>query len=121
MAPAATDSSPQRTFARTNSQRKHWIGWAPLLLLPAAVFAMRTLLLPWGSMWMLSAAIFAGCKWQTWWQARDARLRAQNWKRSIAYLLLWPGMDAQAFFATAQTKPAISAKEWLSAIAKMLA
>jgi hypothetical protein len=117
---ASNDTSAQRVFTRADSHQRLWMGWVPLLIFPALIFALRTLLLPWVFMWMLAAAIFASCKWQTWWQARDVRLRSQKWKRSVAYLLLWPGMDAQAFFVTAKTKRGNPAREWFLAIAKTL-
>jgi hypothetical protein len=116
----ADDASGRNVFAPADRRPTPWIGWAPLLILPVLVFAGRALRVPWVFMWMLALAIFLGCKWQTWWQARDARLRAQNWKRSAAYLLLWPGMDAQAFFAASKTLRAIPAKEWFVAMAKTL-
>ena len=49
----------------------------------------------WLFMWSLSFAIFAALKWMTWWKARN-RVPA-NVGRSLAYLLAWPGMDAETF------------------------
>jgi alginate O-acetyltransferase complex protein AlgI len=72
-------------------------------------------------MWLLAAAIFAGCKWLTWRQARVAGQVSGNWKRTAAYLLLWPGMEPQEFFAEASEKSRIHPNEWLSGIAKTLA
>jgi hypothetical protein len=50
---------------------------------------------PWVFMWTLSFGIFAGLKWMTWWKARQRT--DTSTRRSIAYLLAWPGMDAAAF------------------------
>jgi hypothetical protein len=100
---------------------QRWIGWAPLILLPLLTIAVRAGLLPWVFMWLLAAAIFAGCKWQTWWEARVAGRVARNWKRSAAYLLLWPGMDAPEFFEVAAEKRPIPPREWFNGIAKTLA
>ena len=72
-------------------------------------------------MWLLAVAIFAGCKWQTWWEARAAGRIGENWKRNAAYLLLWPGMDAPEFFDVAVEKPQIPPSEWFRGIAKTLA
>jgi len=96
-----------------------WIGWAPLLALPVGVIALRGFLVPWVFMWLLATAIFAGCKWQTWWEAR-ATTRPGNWKRSAAYLLLWPGMDAEKFFKLGVEKRRIAPREWLAALGKAL-
>jgi alginate O-acetyltransferase complex protein AlgI len=71
-------------------------------------------------MWLLAVAFFAGCKWQTWWEARSAGRVRGNWKRSAAYLLLWPGMDAREFFDVVTKKPRISPSEWFLGIAKTL-
>jgi membrane bound O-acyltransferase family protein len=46
-------------------------------------------------MWILSFAIYFSLKWLTWWRARS-RIAHPSW-RSAAYLLAWPGMDADAF------------------------
>jgi Membrane bound O-acyl transferase family len=102
-------------------RRESWIGWIPLLLLPLAAIALRSKLLPWVFMWLLAAAIFAGCKWETWWEAHGAVLDATNWKRSASYLLLWPGMDPQEFLSVSVDKPRILAIEWLAGIAKTIA
>lgn len=97
-----------------------WIGWAPLILLPLLSVILGAKQRPWVFMWLLAIAIFAGCKWLTWWQERIAGFAA-NWKRSAAYLLLWPGMDAQDFLDSAREKPHIQAREWFAAIAKTIA
>jgi len=113
-APKRLDASPVH-----NSWRS-WIGWAPLIAFPASVLALRAKLLPWVFMWLLAAAIFAGCKWLTWWQAFECGRVTGNWKRSAAYLLLWPGMDAQEFFDVGAEKQKISPSVWLSGITKTL-
>jgi hypothetical protein len=87
-------------FPATNSEgrnhaivRANWFEWAPIVVLPAGVCIFRSSLLPWQSMWLVSFAIFWGCKWLTWFRARAARTRATLW-RNLGYLLLWLGMDA---------------------------
>lgn len=69
-------------------------------------------------MWALSVAIFAGCKWLTWWPVRrDASLAS-----SLSYLFAWPGLDAQAFLGI-DRRPVINARplsEWLFAAFKTL-
>ena len=61
-------------------------------------------------MWVLAYAIYASLKWLSWWQART-RIVHRAW-RSVAYLLAWPGMDADAFLDETKTVPAPSAWEW---------
>ena len=54
-------------------------------------------------MWVLSFAIYFSLKWLTWWRARS-RVAHSAW-RSAAYLLAWPGMDAEAFLDASQRVP----------------
>jgi len=97
------------------------IGWLLLVLLPWLAITLRTRSSAWVFMWLLAAAIFAGCKWQTWWQARMAKRIPANWKRNAAYLLLWPGMDTQEFFDATADNRRVPPIEWRAAIGKTLA
>ncbi|HXZ10878.1 MAG TPA: MBOAT family protein [Candidatus Sulfotelmatobacter sp.] len=97
-----------------------WPGWIPLIALPAAVCFFRARLEPWQFMWLLSIALFFGCKWETWFEARAAGVRA-GLGRSLAYLFLWPGMDAPAFLDTNRDVDRVPGKEWLAATAKTVA
>lgn len=66
-------------------------------------------------MWALAAAVYAGCKWLTWRHAPDAPAG-----RQLAYLLLWPGLDAPAFLrgrVPPDRRP--TGREWLFAAAKL--
>jgi Membrane bound O-acyl transferase family len=96
-----------------------WIGWLPLVVLPVATLAFRSALIPWVFMWLLAIAIFLGCKWWTWWEARARH--AGTWQRSASYLLLWPGMDAEEFLGPATERPSVEGREWLAALCKTLA
>lgn len=90
--------------------------WIPILLLPAAVYLTAKGGIPrWQLMWALTAAIFAGVKWSSWWNG--PRLTPS---RATAYLLLWPGMDPQPFALTARHPALPHRAEWLWAIAKTL-
>jgi hypothetical protein len=51
-------------------------------------------------MWILSLAIYLSLKWLTWWRTLS-RITHPAW-RSVAYLLAWPGMDADAFLDVRQ-------------------
>eukprot|EP00913_Durusdinium_trenchii_P008983 g8449.t1 len=95
-------------------------GWWPVVVLPLATL----LLVPddwprWGLMWLLSLAIYVGCKWLTW--RRAGVEDAPAWQQA-AYLLFWPGLDARAFL---RTTPASAIKgpgagEWVFAAAKLV-
>ncbi len=67
-------------------------------------------------MWTIAFALFFGCKWLTWWQARtpDAAL----W-RNVAYFFGWVGMDAPEFLNARRhaTKP--PGRAWLAAFLKI--
>jgi len=77
-----------------------WIGWVPLVVFASVTVAMRNLLQPWQFMWALAFAIYSGLKWLTLWNAWPRSDRS-SW-RSVAYLLAWPGMDADAFLGGAK-------------------
>lgn len=106
--------------ARTDSNGRHeWLEWVPIVALPVVACIFRSRVPPWQFMWLLSFAIFLGCKWRTWFRARAVRTRASLW-RNLGYLVLWPGMDAAAFLDDVSLgRPGLS--EWLAALAKALA
>lgn len=72
--------------------------WLPLILLPIIAFTARPILPAWGFMWALAGAIFFGCKWLTFCLAK-IRLGGVCPFRAAAYLLAWPGMDAERFLS----------------------
>ena len=92
-------------------QGSQWIGWLPISVLPLTAVSCRNLLPAWVFMWTLSFAIFVSLKWLTWWRAR-ARVSHPAW-RSIAYLLAWPGMDADAFLDVNQCVTPPPSTTWL--------
>lgn len=65
----------------------------------------------------MSFSLFAGCKWLTWWKARNQTTSLQ---RALAYLLLWPGMDAASFLDRKQDPAKPSVVEWFQAGTKTL-
>ena len=69
-------------------------------------------------MWVLAVAFFAGLKWITWWKARTS-VSHEMW-RSIAYLLAWPGMDAETFLDSNRNAEKPASNEWLWASAKSI-
>jgi hypothetical protein len=94
------------------------VGWTPIIVLPAGAMALRPFLAPWCFMWGLAAAIFFGCKWQSWWEQRN--IAGATIGRSIGFLFAWPGMDAAGFLDSAKQAQKPEGKEWLGAIAKTL-
>jgi hypothetical protein len=98
------------------SQEIAWLGWAPLLVLPAATIAVRSRLDPWCFMWVLAFAIFFGCKWQTWWEYR--KIADAGIGRTLGYLFLWPGMDAETFLNPGRLAQCPELKEWIWASVK---
>jgi len=93
-----------------------WLGWLPLFVLPAVAIVCRGRMVAWVFMWALSFGIFAGLKWLTWWKARThVRHHAS---RSVAYLLAWPGMDAEAFLDANKRPPCPERQEWVWAFLK---
>jgi hypothetical protein len=85
-------------------------------VLPVAAAFCRNLFKPWEFMWCLCFAIFAGLKWLTWWKARS-RVSHTNW-RSVAYLLVWPGMNAEAFLGQSRRAALPAWQDWLAGLLK---
>jgi len=70
----------------------------------------------WAVMWTVAALVFAGCKWLTW-QTRLAG-EAPAW-RHMAYLLMWPGLDARRFLDDSAECRRCGSREWLEASARL--
>lgn len=94
-----------------------WIGWLPLPLLCLATITLKAHLPAWAFMWLLAISIYAGLKWLTWWESAGA---ASSSAQSLAYLLLWPGMDADRFLAKEREIPTPRLSEWSNALLKTL-
>src|SRR5262245_17482221 len=87
-----------------------WLGWLPLIVMPAGVLIMTLGVWPrWATMWALAFAIYAGCKWLTW--RRTHVEGAPSW-RHAGYLLAWPGMDARTFLVDSPARPPARV-EWI--------
>ena len=105
----------EQSHGRASSENL-WPGWIPFLVPPVAAIAVRPFLESWCFMWTLAAAIFYGCKWQTWWERR--KIAGAAITRSLGYLLAWPGMDAEAFLDRQRSARRTVLKEWAWASAK---
>ena len=75
---------------------------------------------PWGWMCVLAGALWAAAKAGTLVQARGVQPRAGS-ARVLAYLVLWPGMNAGAFLSPRATVPVPPARSWLAAFARIAA
>jgi predicted DCC family thiol-disulfide oxidoreductase YuxK len=102
-------------------RRRAWLNRLPLLLLPAAVVAVRNALPRWVFMWLMAFAIYAGCKWLTY---RDPLVQGLTVpaRTRLTYLLCWPGMSLREFAGTLPAKERMNlASRWLAPTAKILA
>ncbi len=93
-----------------------WIGWLPLAILPLGAVAVGNRLPAWAFMWALAFAIYAGLKWHSWWRSRT-QIPHAAW-RSAAYLLAWPGMDAESFLHAGPPVPLPGLLAWIGAISE---
>src|SRR6478736_3925748 len=83
--------------------RRRCPGWIALIVLPLLALLARDHVAQWQFMWLMTGAIFLGCKWLTFWSARRqiAHVRVG---RALAYFFLWPGMDAEKFLCSPTRK-----------------
>lgn len=87
----------------------HPAAWLPLATLPVAALLLRDALAPWAFMWVLAFALYAGCKWLTYYETAATGPRTD---RRLAYLLGWPGMDGREFFRVDADVVAPPAPAW---------
>lgn len=102
---------------RKKAKGPAWPGLLPLILLPILAALLARGLPAWGFMWALAFALYAGCKWLTWWDTG----RTAPWRRTAAYLFLWPGMDARTFLDTSRRPLPPKQDEWFAAAGKVIA
>ncbi len=97
--------------AQKNASLAYW----PVVLLPAATWALFAGAAPWQLMWLLAIAVFAGLKWLT--LADYLSQHRAGVGRLFAYTFLWPGMDPWTFCACDRhvNRPAIG--QWLISLA----
>lgn len=92
---------------------RRWLG-AVGFVVPVLVLPLQERLPAWAFMWLLAIAIFMACKWLTWWEAGKRASQI----RSIQYLLLWPGMNADEFLAADARVERPTLGVWLNAAAR---
>src|SRR5262245_66459033 len=76
--------------------RKQLAAWAPLMVLPIAAGTLTAVLPACVRMLAIAISIYAGFKWATF--ALSPAVRRASIAKSVGYLCLWTGMDAEAFF-----------------------
>src|SRR5437763_811822 len=90
--------SLDRRFCKSAAEKppllEFWPAWIPLIGFPPLALLARNHVAPWQFMWLMAGAIFLGCKWLTFWSARRQIVHVRV-GRALAYLLLWPGLDAK--------------------------
>jgi hypothetical protein len=91
-----------------------FIASLPLFVFPIAAIVWMPRDSRWEFMWVFAFAIFAGCKWLTWWTGPAGA----TWWRQVGYLFAWPGMDAGAFL-TGECRRKPSWFDWLFALVKL--
>jgi predicted DCC family thiol-disulfide oxidoreductase YuxK len=105
---------------KTDARASLWpLGFLPLFILPVIALLAAPSMPRWGFMWAMAFALYAGCKWLTY---REARVRgvASNRSRALGYLLAWPGMDATAFLGVTDRLAQPHRSEWIVAALKTL-
>ena len=95
------------------------LGFLPLLIVPVVALIAAPWMPRWGFMWAMACALYAGCKWLSY---REARVRgvASNRPRALGYLLAWPGMDPTPFLCGADRCVQPRSREWMVAALKTL-
>ena len=95
------------------------LGFLPLFILPVVAFLVAPSMPRWCFMWAMAFALYAGCKWLTYCEAR-VRGVASDRLRALGYLLAWPGMDAEAFLSGTNRPARPQPSEWMAAALKTL-
>ena len=93
-------------------------GWFALAVWLSFAALLRTTLQPWAFMFILAFSIYLGLKWLTWW--RVERSVAHSTWRSMAYIVAWPGMNAESFLDESRHVPIPQFRNWVGAIFKTM-
>jgi hypothetical protein len=103
---------------RVAAHPPNFAAWLPLLGLPMAVAVLGTAWPSWVIMWALAFSVYAGLKWLTYCDCATASESTLG--RSLAYLALWPGMDASSFFDSLNPVERPRLSEWSFATGKLV-
>src|SRR4029077_2661714 len=69
-------------------RRRRCPGWIALIVLPLLALLARNHVAPWQFMWLMTGAIFLGCKWLTF-CGLGRQSQAVRVGRALAYFFLW--------------------------------
>lgn len=105
------------TIRRTRPVDSAAFAMLPIGSLVVIFFASLAYLPPWQAMWLGAISLFGSMKVLTL-ATCDEAANASAAKR-LGYLLLWPGMNAPAFFDSAARSDRPHVGEWLFAIVKL--
>jgi hypothetical protein len=94
--------------------------FVPLLAFSAVAILVRNFLPAWVFMWVIALALFAGSKWLVYCDEVE-KAAVRSVRRSLGFLLGWPGMDARRFLSNDGVTAKPGRKEWIAAIFKTLA
>src|SRR5205823_8478703 len=104
----AANHTPQPgSTTPATATRGMWPSWLGLFILSVLALLTRNRVAPWAFMWFMAGAIFLGCKWLTFWRAKQHYSDLQL-NRSPAYFFLWAGMDAAGFLGVRRSQQNIS-------------
>src|SRR5262245_58829545 len=92
--------------------------WLPLVVVPTGAVVIGGRWPAWVWMWSLAVAVYGGLKWLT--LTASAEAEHASAPRKLGYLLLWAGMDADAFLSSHRRVPRPLATQWLWAVGKTL-
>ena len=80
-------------------------------------FSLRSSLPPWVFMWAMAFALYAGCKWLTYCDARDRGVASDRLRRS-AISSRGPGWTRPRFWAQTERRRRPARSEWIAAVAQ---
>ncbi|HXB61096.1 MAG TPA: DCC1-like thiol-disulfide oxidoreductase family protein [Candidatus Acidoferrales bacterium] len=100
------------------TQQSRALDFLPLATLPFLALLSKAYMTPWIFMWAMAFALYGGCKWLTYREAVRHGARP-GLRRTLGYLLVWPGMDAVDFLDEKKAPAKPRTMEWAWATTKM--
>ena len=92
--------------------------WLPLAILPAVILGVGSAWPAWVLMWALAFGVYLSLKWLALADFLE-RSGRPKWPRLLGFLLLWPGMDADASFDVEAKVKRPLPRQWAFALAKI--